>query len=311
MLNQYKQKGLTLMETMLSIVIASFIITLLTMLFLQVRFDNKIVQDSALINEIQTNIINNILDETDKHEARKIITQNLANGVLKRYESSLRENFGVYTIHNDDGNELRIYPKIKDDRILKIIVPTGNDTDYCISLIGNEISNFDLVAVASAGTGENIDQFYTSNDVIKNKYHEELVGNNVSRAFEACEMKNSEIVFANYNNVGDERSPLIETFVYEQTDPELKELRKQLELKWYQLEKAFKGKKALILALDDKPTATEEQKIFKKYSYLIYKIGALLQQEPDNQKSMTDLKSEMTKSVSDANEMLNKITLLN
>ena len=310
-LKKSQEKGLTLTETMLVLVIISLMLYSIIQLFIKVSFDNNVLKDNTIINEIRTNTINQFFDEPNIDEASRIVTENLVNGALSHYSSHIRDDGLKHKIITTQDKQIYIYPKRMDDRILRIIIELPKDPEYCQSIVSEQSKNFDLIAIDTLGSVKTLTPYSSSSSIIKNKQDESNSDNTISKAIVACNgVQNGYLLLGAYDNAGDERAPLIENFTFAETDKEYVRVKEKLLEKLDVMERAFKKKKTLIFALDDASTSTESQRVLKPYTYLVQKIKTAVQSEPNKKKTIIDLRNEMTKLLSDADAMINRIEML-
>lgn len=310
-LKKSQEKGLTLTETMLVLVIISLMLYSIIQLFIKASFDNNVLKDNTIINEIRTNTINQFFDEPNIDEASRIVTENLVNGALSHYSSHIRDDGLKHKIITTQDKQIYIYPKRMDDRILRIIIELPKDPEYCQSIVSEQSKNFDLIAIDTLGSVKTLTPYSSSSAIIKNKQDESNSDNTVSKAIVACNgVQNGYLLLGAYDNAGDERAPLIENFTFAETDKEYARVKEKLLEKLDVMERTFKKKKTLIFALDDASTSTESQRVLKPYTYLVQKIKTAVQSEPNKKKTIIDLRNEMTKLLSDADAMINRIEML-
>ena len=61
-LKKWQEKGMTLTETMLVLVIIALMLYSVIQLFIKTSFDNNVLKDNTIINDIRTNTINQFFD---------------------------------------------------------------------------------------------------------------------------------------------------------------------------------------------------------------------------------------------------------
>lgn len=310
-LKKWQEKGMTLTETMLVLVIIALMLYSVIQLFVKINFDNDVLKDNTIINEIRTNTINQFFEEPDIDEASRIVTENLVSGALSHYSSHIQANGLKHKIITTQDKQIYVYPKRMEDRILRIILELPKDPEYCQSIVSEQSQNFDLIAIDTLESAKTLTPYSASGSIIKNKQDESNVDNTVTKAIVACNgVQGGYLLLGAYDNAGDERAPIIENFKFAETDKEYVRVKEQLLEKLDVMERTFKKKKTLIFALDDAPTSTENQKVLKPYTYLVQKIKTAVQFEPNKKKTTIDLRNEMTKLLSDADTMINRIEML-
>ena len=310
-LKKWHEKGMTLTETMLVLVIIALMLSSIIQLFIKTNFDNNLLKDNTIINEIRTNTINQFFDEPNIDEAGSIVTENLVNGALSHYSSHIQTDGFKHKIITTQDKQIYVYPKRMDDRILRIILELPKDPEYCQSIVSEQSQNFDLIAIDTLESAKTLTPYSASGSIIKNKQDETNMDNTVTKAIVACNgVQNGYLLLGAYDNAGDERAPIIDSFKFAETDKEYIRVKEQLLEKLDVLERTFKKKKTLIFALDDAPTSTDNQKVLKPYTSLVQKIKTVVQFEPNKKKTTIDLRNEMTKLLSDADTMINRIEML-
>lgn len=310
-LKKWQEKGMTLTETMLVLVIIALMLYSVIQLFIKTNFDNDLLKDNTIINEIRTNTINQFFDEPNIDEAGRIVTENLVNGALSHYSAHIQTDGFKHKIITTQDKQIYVYPKRMDDRILRIILELPKDPEYCQSIVSEQSQNFDLIAIDTLESAKTLTPYSASGSIIKNKQDETNTDNTVTKAIVACNgVQNGYLLLGAYDNAGDERAPIIENFKFAETDKEYIRVKEQLLEKLDVMERTFKKKKTLIFALDDASTSTENQKVLKPYTYLVQKIKTAIQFEPNKKKTTIDLRNEMTKLLSDADKMINRIEML-
>ena len=168
-LKKWHEKGMTLTETMLVLVIIALMLSSIIQLFIKTNFDNNLLKDNTIINEIRTNTINQFFDEPNIDEAGSIVTENLVNGALSHYSSHIQTDGFKHKIITTQDKQIYVYPKRMDDRILRIILELPKDPEYCQSIVSEQSQNFDLIAIDTFESAKTLTPYSASGSIIKNK----------------------------------------------------------------------------------------------------------------------------------------------